>query len=168
MLRAQEIDGLRSMLDSYQKTINLISSRINQMDTYAQTRSSIAKNLNIEEYLIELFQYKFEILSDTLVYIKEIWKMTSEYLDTSINILVEIKNQGVKSSIQSLQIITSIGVVSGIIGYFSINKFPQFTPTGALYFTVIIAFTLMINSAVNYIYQHKKYRLKFVEEKKNL
>lgn len=168
MIRAKEIDGLRGTLDSYQKTINLISSRINQMGAYAQTRSSIAKNLNIEEYLVELFQYKFEVLSDTLAYIKEIWKMTSEYLTTAINILVEVKNQGVKSSVQSLQIITSIGVVSGIIGYFSRSEFPRFTQTGALYFVVIIAFTLLVNSAVNYIYQHKKYRLKFVEAKKDL
>ena len=79
-----EIAEARGKLDGYQKTISLISNRINQMGSYVNTRSSIAKHLEIEKDLSSLFEYKFETLTDTLTYIKEIWKMTGDYLSQAI------------------------------------------------------------------------------------
>ncbi len=167
-LRGNEIEPIRAKLDSYQKTISLISNRINQMGSYIRTRSSISKGSRMEEHLRKLFEFKFEVLTDTLDYIKEIWKMTTDYLSSAIQNIVEIKNQGTSRGIQSLQVITSIGVVSGIIGYFSKNEWPTFTALGVLYFALIIFITWLINYAVSAIYKNRKYNLKFTDRKKDL
>lgn len=167
-LKGNEIEPIRAKLDSYQKTISLISNRINQMGSYIRTRSSIAKGSNIEEHLRKLFEFKFEVLTDTLDYIKEIWKMTTDYLSSAIQNIVEIKNQGTSRGIQSLQVITSIGVVSGIIGYFSKNELPKFTALGALYFVMIIVITWLINFSISALYKNKKYTLKFTERAKDI
>lgn len=158
-----EIELLRSRLDSYQKTVSLISNRINQMGSYIRTRSSIAKGFELEDYLVKLFQFKFEILTDTLDYIKEVWKMTTDYLSSAIQVIIEIKNQSTARGIQSLQLITSIGVVAGILGYISKTELPQMTGVGGLYFVLIMATTWLINYTVTKIYKNKKYKLKFAE-----
>ena len=88
LLRGSEIEPIRAKLDSYQKTISLISNRINQMGSYIRTRSSIAKGSDIEEHLRKLFEFKFEVLTDTLDYIKELWKMTTDYLSSAIQNIV--------------------------------------------------------------------------------
>src|SRR3989344_423050 len=167
-ISGSEIELLRSRLDSYQKTVSLISNRINQMGSYIRTRSSIAKGFQLEDYLVKLFQFKFEILTDTLDYIKEVWKMTTDYLSSAVQIIVEIKNQSTTRGIQSLQLITSIGVVAGILGYISKTELPQMTGIGGLYFALIMATTWFINYTVTRIYKNKKYKLKFAERAKDI
>ena len=168
VLKGSDIEPIRAKLDSYQKTISLISNRINQMGSYIRTRSAVSKNSNIEDHLQKLFEFKFEVLTDTLDYIKEIWKMTSDYLQSAIQYVVEIKNQGTTRGIQSLQILTSIGVVSGLIGYFSKSEFPAFTFLGAMYLILIISITWVINFIITLIYKNKTYKLKFVERNSDI
>lgn len=167
-IKGNDVETVRGKLDSYQTTISLIGNRINQMGSYVRTRASISKHTNVEQHLTDLFQYKFETLTDTLEYIKEIWKMTSDYLNSSIQNLIEIKGQSAARGIQSLQLITSIGVISGIIGYLSKNEFPKITALGALYFCIIIAITWLINSSIAKFYKNKKYTLKFSQRKEDI
>lgn len=167
-IRGNEVEMIRSELDSYQTTISLINNRINQMGSYVRTRASISKRTNIEQYMTDLFQYKFETLIDTLDYIKEIWKMTSDYLNSSIQNLVEIKGQSAARGIQSLQLITSIGVISGIVGYLSKNEMPKITAIGAAYFFVVIAITWLVNSLISGFYKKKKYELKLNQRKEDI
>src|SRR5205085_352949 len=105
------------------------------------TRSSIAKNCKIEEQLLTLFQYKFEVLLDTLEYIKEVWKMTTDYLNSAIQVITEIMSQTTNNSINSLRVITTIGVIAGIITYLSKDSLPKFTSFGFLFFVVLIIIT---------------------------
>lgn len=168
MIRGKDVEKIRGKLDGYQKTISLISNRINQMGSYIDTRSSIAKHLDIEKDLTSLFEYKFETLTDTLSYIKEIWKMTTDYLSSAVGNLVEIKNQSTSNNLKSLQTITSIGVISGVIGYLSATKLPSISRAGAIYFLILFFLTWLINYALSKKYQNKKYSLKFGDRASNL
>ncbi len=168
VIRGKDVEILRGKLDGYQKTISLISNRINQMGSYVNTRSSIAKHLEIEKELVSLFEYKFETLTDTLSYIKEIWKMTGDYLSSAIGNMVEIKNQSTSNNLKSLQTITSIGVISGVLGYLSANTLPRLSKAGAIYFVVLFCLTWLLNYVIVRKYQNKKYSLKFGERAENL
>ena len=55
VLSGKNIEEVRLRLDGYQKTINLIGSRINQMNVYVNTRSSIAKKLRFGRKFIKYF-----------------------------------------------------------------------------------------------------------------
>ncbi len=168
VIQGKDVENLRGKLDTYQKTISLISNRINQMGAYVSTRSSIAKNLNIDKDLIMLFEYKFETLTDTLTYIKEIWKMTSDYLSSAIANMVEIKNQSTSNNLKSLQTITSIGVISGVLGYLSASKLPSISFSGLIYFLILFGMTWLMNYVIVRKYQNKQYSLKFGDRAKNL
>ncbi len=167
-IKGSDVESVRGKLDGYQKTISLISNRINQMGSYANTRSSIAKHLEIEKDLVSLFEYKFETLTDTLSYIKEIWKMTSDYVSSAISNMVEIKNQSTSNNLKSLQTITSIGVISGILGYLSANTLPRITKSGAIYFVILFLVTWLMNYVIVKKYQNKHYSLRFGDRVSNL
>ena len=159
-LRGREIEAVRSTLDSYQKTVSLISYRVAQMRTYINTRASISRQLQLDEHLDKLFQYKFETLINTHGYIQEIWKMTADYLSTAIQVISEIRNQSAANGIQSLRVITTIGVISGIFGYLSQKAFPSFTFIGIGYFIILMFITWGVNELINYIYQRRRYEIK--------
>jgi hypothetical protein len=159
----KDVGQLRARLDSYQKTISLISNRINQMGTYVKTRKSIAQKAGADAQLVDLFQYRFEVLIDTLEYIKEIWKMTSDYVTSAIQVFAEIQAAATNKSIQSLTLITSVGVIAGLVGYLSRDTFPKITFIGIAYLCLLLGVALLINETVKTIQSRTKRRMKFSE-----
>lgn len=163
-IKASDVGLLRSKLDSYQKTISLINNRINQMGTYVHTRSAIAKDLDLEEKLVTLYQYKFEILLNTLDYIKEIWKMTENYILMAIQVITEIENQSINNSLIALRVVTTIGAIAGVFTYLS-NKssLPAITKSGITYLVILVGVTWLVNYLITIISKNLKYKIKFTE-----
>ena len=167
-IKGMDVVKNRMKLDSYDRSINLINNRINQMGSYVKTRQSMSSELGIEEHLAKVFDYKFETLINTLSYIKEVWAMTDDYVKNVILVLTDIENQSLNNSIRSLQVITSLGVVSGIFGYLSKSDLPSVTNTGWLYLLVLLVVAFIVNMLL-YIYNRNiKYKIKIVDTSKNL
>jgi hypothetical protein len=124
--------------------------------------------MELTEHLSSMFQYKFDVLTNTHSYIKEIWVMTNNYLSAAVGVITEIKGQATNKSIQSLQLITTYGVVGGIIGYLSRDSLPKVTSQGMIYFGLLMAVTFVVNLLVRGAYAGVKYKLKFVERVKNI
>ena len=160
-ITGRQVPTLISKLENYQYTINLISSRINQMTVYINTRSSIAQKLSIVEDLSVLFKYKFEGLADTHKYIQELWSMTIRYLNDSLTIVRSIEAKTLNTSIQSLQIITSIGVFSGIIGYLSRDKLPSINTFGVIYLLGLLTIVWGVNKLIKILYKNTRYHTNF-------
>jgi len=162
-IKGTEVDNLRNELSDYQKTINLIGSRIDQMSPYVRTRQKITEREKIDENLKSLFQFKFETLLDTHEYIKHLWGMTKNYLASAIEIFSELQQKSTKNTISSLQLITTIGVVAGIFGYLGKEALPSFTAIGLVYFAILLLLTWLINNLISRIYKSKKYTTKSPE-----
>ncbi len=158
-IRGTEVDDIRNQLDNYQRIVNVINNRIDQMDIFITSRKNMAEYLNLTEKVKNYFGFKFDGTLDTLKYLQKIWKMTDNYLQTAIDNVVEIKSQSATRGIESLQLITSIGVISGIIGYLTQEEVPQFTTRSILYFVLIVAITWLINIIINKFYRSRKYSL---------
>ncbi len=167
-VRGGEVVEIRNNLDAYQKTVGLISSRLNQMSSYVATRQSIAKNLNLEKELDHVFQYKFETLIDTHRYIRELWEMTKNYLENAIKLVVEIQTQSTNASVQSLRTITTVGTIALMTTWLSRDKFPYLTTAGLLYFLILLVLTWLVNHFVYKAYQNRKYKLTFGERKTDI
>lgn len=167
-IKGTDIDTLRNELSGYQKTINLIGARINQMPAYVKTRQKITDVEKIDEYLQPLFQFKFETLLDTHEYIKNLWEMTKNYLTSALEIFTELQGKSTKNTISSLQLVTTIGVVAGILGYLSKDALPKFTYIGFLYFALLMGMTWIINSIISKYYKNRKYSLEDKELEKSI
>jgi hypothetical protein len=167
-IKGTDIDGLRNELDIYQKTINLIGARIDQMPAYVKTRQKITDVQSVDVYLQPLFQFKFETLLDTHEYIKHLWGMTKNYLASAMEIFTDLQAKSTKNTISSLQLVTTIGVVAGILGYLSKDTLPKFTLIGIFYFLLLSAMTWVINTVISKFYKSKKYKIKNSEVEKHI
>lgn len=164
-IKGEEINLLLAELHGYKKTITLIDARIAQMDAYLITRQKITDSKNIDEYLRPLFQFKFETLLDTHRYIQRLWTMTKDYLNSAIDVCTELQQRSTKSSLSSLQLITTIGVVAGIIGYLGKDSLPTFTLMGGAYFVLLLILTWIVNACISKIYRHRSYKISINTEK---
>jgi len=167
-IQGQDIADYRNKLESYRKTISLISNRINQMNSYASTRASISGNMKIQDELLKLFQYRFEDLFDTLNYIKEIWGMTLDYVNSAINRIIELEGKATSKSIHSIQALATVGVVSGILGYLTRDTVPVLSKTGLFYIVALLAIGLAIDKTIRYFAKKKKYKISFVERSREI
>lgn len=167
-IKGNEVDSLRNELSVYQKTINLIGARIDQMPAYVKTRQKITDVEKIDDYLQPLFQFKFETLLDTHEYIKHLWGMTKNYLTSAIEIFSELQAKSTKNTISSLQLITTIGVVAGILGYLGKDTLPKFTSIGLIYFSLLMVMTWVINGIVSKFFKNKKYNIEGQDIEKNI
>lgn len=167
-IKGSDIDSLRNELSLYQKTINLIGARIDQMPAYVKTRQKITDVEKIDSYLQPLFQFKFETLLDTHEYIKHLWKMTENYLNSAVEIFSELQEKSTKSGLASLQVITTIGVVAAILGYLGKDAWPKFTIIGLIYFVLLMGMTWVINSTVSRFFKNKKYDIEGRDIEKNI
>ncbi|MEK7519880.1 MAG: hypothetical protein AAB581_01375, partial [Patescibacteria group bacterium] len=159
-VRGTERDARRNELADYQKTINLIGARIDQMDAYVRTRQKITDTKKIDEYLQPLFQFKFETLLDTQAYLKQMWAMTKSHLAAALEIFSDLQQKSTKNTISSLQVITTIGVVAAILGYLGKDALPSFTAVGMFYFLLLLAMTWVLNRTVSAIFKNKRYPIK--------
>lgn len=159
-IRGTDIDAMRSRLMAYQKTVELIDARIGQMGSYLTTRQKIADEQSVDRRLRPLFQFKFETLRDTHDYIVYLWEMTTNYLTSTLAMFDNLQAKSTKNTISSLQLITTIGVVSGILGYLGSKKLPTFTSTGFLYFALLMACTWLVNSIVSRYFKRKRYAIR--------
>lgn len=167
-IKGTDVDDLRNDLSKYQKTINLIGARIDQMPAYVRTRQKITDIQKIDASLQPLFQSKFETLLDTHEYIKHLWNMTKNYLDSAIAVFTDLQAKSTKNTISSLQLITTIGVVAGILGYLGRDTLPTFTAKGLIYFGLLMAITWVINTLVSKVYKNMKYKIDSEDLKKDI
>lgn len=164
----KDAEEYRIKLDSYQKTIRLIGNRINQMGTYAKTRASLSKELGVEEELVELFRYKYEDLFNTLEYIKEIWNMTKDYVNSAIEIVNEVKTKSAVSGIKSIQLLASVGAVAGIVRLANPKSIPILDANVAIFLIALFGISWFFDWYLKYRTKHKTYKLKFIERTKDI
>ncbi|MBP3635353.1 MAG: hypothetical protein J6J17_02685 [Bacilli bacterium] len=91
-IKGSEIVKFRGKVEGYQKTINLIESRINQMATYLSTREKIAKNSDGVTEFIGVFGYRYETLKNTLSYIQQLWTMTKNYVNSAMKLFSDLSS----------------------------------------------------------------------------
>ena len=163
----REARELRAKLDRYRVTIDLITNRMNQMGTYVNTRHSIAAKVGLEPYLTNLFEYRFETLLDTLEYIKEIWKMTGDYLVSASGIVADVISQGTNSSIKNLATLTTFGVIVSLMKFtWEGQGIRSVTLSSAGLLGLILLVAWVIDKVSKYIAEHHKYQLKFKDTEK--
>jgi len=138
------------------------------MASYLRTRGKIANTQKIDETLDQIFSYKYETLEDTLSYIKELWKMTDNYLGATLARFGEMGAESTRNSIGSLRLITTVGVIAGILGYLGRDSLPTLTPIGGAFFALLLAVTWVVNELVSLYYSRKNYALKKDESLKLL
>ncbi|MGC9968292.1 MAG: hypothetical protein ABSC29_00995 [Minisyncoccia bacterium] len=166
-IRGKEVGAFKEKIESYAKTINLIEARINQMGTYLKTRGTIIKDNRDLEKFLGVLEFKHETLADTLEYIKDIWGMTKNYVQSALDLFGSIQAKSTESSVKNLAIITSMGVGATLISLFT-QKPPSFTMVGALYFLILAAIGYATDKTMKTIYSRRMYAIRDAKVAKDI
>ncbi len=158
-IRGSEVGGFRDKIERYAKTINLIEARINQMGTYLHTRESIVKGDDRLEHFLGVIGYRYETLSDTLDYVKQIWTMTKNYVQSALDLFTDLQSKATNTSVKNLTVVTSMGVGATLIGLFTTTKAPTFTEFGVGYFLALAFIGYATNRIMGWIYSRKSYKI---------
>lgn len=167
-IRGSEIGAFKTRVESYAKTINLIDARISQMGTFIHTREAIAKHEAALAPFLTVFQFQYETLADTLAYIKDLWKMTSNYVDSALKLFTDLQAKSTDASVKNLTVITSMGVGATLIGLFTTNKPPIFTWFGLGYFLSLAFIGYGANWTMKQVYRRRSYAVKDVALAKDI
>lgn len=166
-VRGKDIIKFSSKLESYKKTVTLIGGRIDQMSTYISTREKIAKEDQDLADFLAISGYRYETLRDTLQYIKDLWKMTTQYVDSAQKLFDSIKQDVTSSSIDSLTIVTSMSAGAAILSLFTESE-PEFTTFGFIYFFVLAFVGWAATKLLGFVAHRRKYEISDVEIDKNI
>lgn len=167
-IHGRDVGGFKDKVEGYAKTINLIETRINQMGTYLRTRESIAKGDKDLKHFLDVLEYRYEALGNTLAYLQEIWKMTSNYVNSALKLFSDVQAKATQNSVENLTIVTSMGVGATLIGLFTTDSIPQFTIFGVGYFIILAAIGYTARKATQWFYARKTYTISDVEYDKSI
>lgn len=166
-IKGSEVGAFRAKVERYEKTINLIEARINQMNTYIKTREKIAKENPGLKNFSDVLSFKYEALVNTLAYVKNIWSMTKNYVSSALSVFSGIQSSSTEGSVRNLAVITSMGVGATLIGLFS-QRLPSIELSGLIYFVVVVSIGYAADKIMKAIYSRRMYGIKNIEIDKNI
>lgn len=158
-VRGKEIVEFTGKIEDIAKTINLVDSRINQMSTYLRTREKLAlRDPNFKDVL-DIMEYRYETLGDTLAYIQQIWIMTKNYVTSARGLFSDLQQEVTQKSVENLTVVTSMGVGASLIALFTTEEMPAITVFGVLYFLILAAIGFTANKVMKMIGERRKYEI---------
>lgn len=166
-VRGSDVVKFSTKLESYAKTVTLIDGRIRQMSTYIATRERIAKQDKELEDFLAISGFRYETLRNTLEYIKDLWDMTRNYVNSAQKLFDGIKQDVTSSSINSLTIVTSMSAGAAILDLFTESE-PSFTSFGFVYFFVLALVGWVATKLLSWIAQKRKYDISDIDYDKNI
>lgn len=166
-VKGSEIIKFTTKLEGYAKTINLIEGRINQMSTYISTREKIAKSDTELAEFLAISGYRYETLRDTLEYIKYLWSMTKNYVQSAQKLFDGIKQDITSSSVDSLTIVSSMTAGAALLDLFT-GSAPTFTIFGVVYFFILAFIGWASTKILSKISKNRKYEVSDITYDKNI
>lgn len=167
-VKGKNIMDFYDKLEGYSKTINLVETRINQMNTYLKTREKIAKKDNDLNEFLCVMEYRYETLDDTLSYIKQIWTMTKNYVNSAMKLFNDLQSEITQKSVSDLTVVTSMGVGASLLGLFTETELPAVTAPGIMYFLILAAIGYGVNKIMKLISENRKYNVTDIEYDKDI
>lgn len=167
-VKGKDIVAFTSKIDGYRKTVNLIDSRINQMNTYIKTREKIAKSDSALTESLDLIGYRYETLTNTVSYMQQIWSMTKNYLSSAQSLFNSLESQVTEKSIGNLTIVTSMGVGASLIGLFTRTSPPEITIFGIGYFFALALIGWVVNKIMLKTAENRTFEIQDIEYDKNI
>ncbi len=166
-IKGKDIAAFKDRVESFAKTINLIEARISQMSSYIRTRASIAKNSKELKKFSDILEYKYETLFDTLDYIKDLWDMTKNYVNSALDLFSSLQAKSTESSVKNLAVITSMGVGATLINLFT-QQPPELNKNGIIYFITLAFIGYMTNRIMQNIAGRRMYKIRDIKFAKDI
>jgi hypothetical protein len=158
-VRGKDIVEFTSKIEDISKTINLVDSRINQMSAYLRTREKLALKDPDFKDVLDVMEYRYETLGDTLAYIQQIWTMTKNYVTAARALFSDLQQEVTQKSVENLTVVTSMGVGASLIALFTTDAMPEVTVFGVFYFLALAAIGFIASKVMKVVGERSKYEI---------
>lgn len=111
--------------------------------------------------------YRYETLHDTLEYIKYLWDMTQNYVNSALEQFESLKADVTSKSVDSLTIVTSMSAGAALLGLFTEAE-PEFTTFGFVYFFILALLGWGSQKLLSYLSNKRRYDVTDVDFEKNI
>ena len=162
VIKGSEVKEYKTKAESYEKTINLIDTRISQMDSYIHTREKITRTHISDPEYFEILQYRYETLADSLKYVADLWVMTKNYVHSALGVFSSIQGKATESSIKGLTLITTVGVLASL-GKLFFQDVTKFNIGGVGYFVGLLCAGYVLGYVMNKMGQNRTYKVKNIK-----
>lgn len=109
---------IRNKLIERKKFLSFVSARLNQMEHLIIEREKYAEGQKIKDELAQISWDSFASLMATHKYVEELWKMTKEYVDATVELLQIFYQESTQKELVALEIISIFNVVIGLVNFF--------------------------------------------------
>lgn len=157
-IRGNNVGDFLTQLEDYQKTIELIEARINQMSLFIQSRKAMLQRDDDMQPYSTVLLLKYDNLRSANDYIKEVWRMTKNYLQASIKTFGGIRDEAGNSGIDNLTFVTSVGVGASLIGLFT-NEIPSISWTNLPYVVALAAVGWATSRLLGWLAARRRYSI---------
>lgn len=117
-LSRSDFPKLRNKLMERKKFLSFVSARLNQMEHLLSERENFAETLKLRDELSEISWNSFASLAATHKYIQDLWSMTKEYVDSTVELLQIFYQENTQRELVALEIISLFNTIIGLVNFF--------------------------------------------------
>ena len=161
-IKGYEVKEMKSRIEGYDKVINLIDTRLDQMDSYLKTREEVVLRHQGESELYLSLHFKYASLHSTLDYVNDLWTMTKNYVESANSLFKDLQSKATESSLKNLTVVTTIGVFASLSKVLSKDGY-DFTWYGLLLLLAFIFTGLASSKLLKYISANREYKVKNIK-----
>ncbi|MBU2566929.1 hypothetical protein KKG46_05235 [Patescibacteria group bacterium] len=144
-VQASELSRSHDLIVNIQSQTNFFVARLNQMRQFLYWREELIDEYIVDKDLNRTFKHFFMSLRSSQNYMQESWKMLSNYVISTVNLITFLYSDSERKNLAALQKMFLINVVSSIIALGALKQI-------FLESTVIFAFLSITIAAVFYYF----------------
>lgn len=114
-IRYRDFKNIRSVILQHRKTLAFVEARLEQMEDILDEIDQTLP-LALRTMMGQNGMDRIPHLRAQKRYIKNLWKMTQEYVDSTENLLESLFQENTQREFRALRLITIIGVIAGFFG----------------------------------------------------
>lgn len=114
-LATKDLPAIRDRLLDYRRDLAVTRGRLGQMESYLAARRSAVDATGQTDWLGTLEAYRFDKVQSATAYMKELWEMLDEYIESTVAITGLLYQENLQKEINFQQFIFLVSAVAGTL-----------------------------------------------------
>lgn len=162
----KDFPAIREKINGFLKTLSLTKARINQMSDIIETRKELESNEEITE-LNNLKLNRTQNLIGDIKYIKDLWEITIEYANNTLNLLESLSQESIQRELSTLKFVS---LLAAITSFFGMNiafpweeRWPNIFISSFMVIFVIALIALLFYFFLKIFVYNRKFKIKDIQ-----
>ena len=159
----KDFPAIREQINGFLKILSLTKARINQMSDIIETRKELESKEEINE-LNNLKINRTQNLIGDIKYIKDLWEITIEYANNTLNLLDSLSQESIQRELSTLKFVS---LLAAITSFFGMNiafpweeRWPNIFVSSVMVILIIAVAALLFYFFLKIFVYNRKFKIK--------